>query len=100
MIPKSVIIGGIEHDIVEINQVIVGDKANMAGSYSLKDCRIELFSDASEKYKELVLAHEIFHGILSAAGYNLNEQEETFVLAMERAFYQFIKDNTDFYSGE
>lgn len=100
MIPKSVIIGGIEHNIVETIQVIVGDKANMAGSYSLKECQIELFSAVSEKYKELVLAHEIFHGILAASGYNLNEQEETFVLAMERVFYQFIKDNTNFYSGE
>lgn len=69
----------------------------MAGSYSLKDCCIEIYADGSEKYKELILAHEIFHGILSASGYNLTEQEETFVLAIERVFYQFIKDNTNFY---
>lgn len=80
--------------------VIVNNGTNYAGSHSLTNAEIEIIAGASEQYKEMILAHEILHGIVDATKIDLGDKEEPFVLAMERVFFQFLKDNTNFFNSK
>jgi hypothetical protein len=55
-----------------------------------------------ESRKEEVLAHEILHGILEKTGaqnyiVSINGNVENLCCMIENTFWQFLKDNTNFF---
>jgi len=60
---------------------------------------ISIDSSITKSKQEVTLAHEILHVFLEESGARelVNENEELLVMIMENTFYDFLKQNTNFY---
>lgn len=60
---------------------------------------IHVDTTVAQSRQEVTLAHEILHALFEESGVNerLKDDEELIVRMLENKFYEFLKDNTDFY---
>lgn len=98
----SVKVAGHVYEIIRTESVDINENW---GLIQYKNMKIKLDKELKGSRLEETLTHEIIHAVLSESGCQgyLNSKEvdkELFISLIENTFYQFLKDNTDFFGCE
>jgi Zn-dependent peptidase ImmA (M78 family) len=98
MISDKIIIGG-QNYTVELSNPSTFLENKYDGRIIYDQNKIVISKDININYQNEVLAHEILHGIFEKSGTTSlkNPDIETMVTVLTNTFYNFLKDNTDFY---
>lgn len=94
-IPESIRIGGTEYAVKYVPNLRNGNYIAY-GHIDYENSAIELSdTDGTEHQKRCkILLHEILHGILEAASFNIDEEtEEKVVDVLSKGLYQVLQDN-------
>lgn len=89
MIPKTVHICGIPHNVVLCEDNF--DTDLHLGQIDYASATIKINRNASEKLQEESLFHEMLHGMLVHLGRNNEAQDECFVQSLANALYQSFR---------
>lgn len=99
MIRPNIRIFNHDYDITEITDKKMDEiSENWNALIEYREQKIKLRDGLKESQKEVGLAHEILHAMLSLTGtWRMLKDEETFIQALEQCFHSFLKENTNFY---
>jgi len=100
-LPKTVKIGGLNFAIKLADEPIVleeqGEKEH-GGLIDYGTTTITLYKGFSDEYLELILLHEIIHGIWEHMTIDSSvDEEETVVSKLANGLHQVLKDNKDLF---
>ena len=91
-IPESVKIGGFVFKIVQNGEI----NHEEAGCIDFEKMEIRLNNNITGQFREIVLLHEIVHGIFDHCNIKCRDLEDS-VERISKALYQVIKDNEDIF---
>ena len=92
-LPKSVKIGGIVYDIVEVERLLDADNHDkLDGQIKYNKSEISIEKNMSDQIKISTLWHEVIHGILMQADV---EVEEKLITILGFAICGFVQDNKE-----
>ena len=96
-IVDKVKIGGFIYDVEQKETSFVGtDGTALDGEHLFAKRKIILGGSGCKEYRELVLLHEICHGIIEAY-VSPDEHDEKFVEQFSKGLYQVIIDNPEIF---
>ena len=89
-------IGGIEYTIIH-------GPLEYCGNYDYERKTITISDGTNGDVYDEILAHEILHGLLTHSGANeylenKGADDEVVVSILSNVFYNFLRDNTDFFN--
>jgi len=85
----KVTICGVPHEVVECKNEFDADCH--FGQICYTECLIKINSDMPDEMKELTIAHEMMHGILTHLGYVELANDEKFICALGNAINESFK---------
>ncbi len=91
-IPKSIIIGPYDIEIIYKEKVIVDDE-EQDGCYDQKNQTIEIRKGTSLQRKQVVFVHEVIHALIDIYKVPAKKGEELLVEALDHAVVAFFKNN-------
>jgi hypothetical protein len=89
-IPAKIKIGGLTFDVKQVAEIPGREEKEFSAIINFDDCEIFINKNINEQYKEVLLLHEIIHGVCAYSG--LKEEEE-FVERLAYGLHQALKDN-------
>ena len=89
-IPAKIKIGGLMFDVNQVAEIPGKAEKEFSAIINFDDCEIFINKNINEQYKEVLLLHEIIHGVCAYSG--LKEEEE-FVERLAYGLHQALKDN-------
>ncbi len=92
MIPETVKIGGLIYK-VELVDMPDPEDADCNGLIVYRDQSIKIRKGMGKDYTELVLIHEMFHGITEHLHISWGDENEHVVSQVAAVLYQTLKDN-------
>ena len=98
MLIGVIAVGGIDYVVHRIpsNEMIADvEGETLFGDVEYLSSLIRINEDASPTRQEQTLVHELVHAMMFEAG--IEEQDENLVNRLDKVFYQFLKQNTDFF---
>lgn len=90
--PKCVKIGGISYDITITNCLMLGS-INCNAEIDYVNCEIRITDIPNQDKRNVVLMHEIVHGLFIQQG--ITEQDEKLIKRIAQSLYGLIKDNPE-----
>ena len=96
-LPKTLKVGGMIYSVEVVDNFGYGTPPDAIGRTEFAKEKIMVLEGMTERYTEMVLAHEVIHALLEAAGM---EQNEDIVMRLEGPFYQFLKENTNLFGEQ
>lgn len=90
-LPKTIRIGGFDYDVVEKERLRNEQDVRLSGQIACEDLEIRVDSDISDRFRPLVLWHEVIHGILQHAG--ISDHNEQQIEALAYGIMQVLRDN-------
>lgn len=99
MIKSNIKIFNHDYEISELSDKKMDELSeNWNALIDYREQEIKIRERIKESQKEVGLAHEILHAMLSLTGtWRMLKDEETFIQALEQCFHSFLKENTNFY---
>lgn len=89
-IPKMIKIGGLNFDVKQVSEIEGRGDEPFSAIINFDDCEIIINKNINEQYKEVLLLHEIIHGVCAYSGL---QEEEEFVERLAYGLHQVCKDN-------
>jgi hypothetical protein len=90
-LPKTIRIGGFDYDIVITDGLRSERDERLSGQIACEDLEVRVSADISDRFRPLVLWHEIIHGILQHAG--ISDHNEQQIEALAYGIMQVLRDN-------
>ena len=91
---NKVKIGCLEYTVIETDEpLIINGKADYNGIVNYETLTIKIKKDMAEQAKELVLWHEILHGIEKQYNLELGENRENIIESFANGVYQLLQNN-------
>lgn len=90
-LPKTIRIGGFDYDIVVKDELRNDQDVRLSGNIDCEALEIRVSSEITERFKPLVIWHEVIHGILQHAG--ISEHSEQHVELLAYGIMQVLRDN-------
>ena len=94
-IPNEIRIAGVDYKVEYVNSLNDGSKL-CYGMIDFDKCKIFLNTNETYDHQKMsiVLLHEILHGIIENAEFQIEiEEEEKLVRMLSRGLYQVLQDN-------
>ena len=83
------------HRMPSSEMIAENEGETLFGDVEYLSSTIRINEDASPTRQEQTLVHELVHAMMFEAG--IEDQDENLVNRLDKVFYQFLKQNTDFF---
>jgi hypothetical protein len=97
-IPKTVKVGGITYDVVEVDHDLCVNQKEVHGKIEYNFCKITIRSDMqSKQLMELTFLHELVHAMARERNLDWGDNDELYTEELAKALHCVIKDNPDIF---
>jgi hypothetical protein len=97
-IPKTVRIGSLDYDIVQVNHCLCVNQKESKGVITYSQQLIELRNNCqATQSMEQTLLHEIVHAMARDRGLDWGDNDELYTEELAKALHQLIRDNPDLF---
>ena len=96
-IPKTVQIGPVKYIVKEVKGLANPQGINCYGRHKYDDRTIEIDKEIDPKVKNVILFHEVLHGLMCCQEVDLDyEKEEHVVKNLTHGLVKFMQDNPEY----
>lgn len=93
MLPKTVKVGGVTHDVEVVDEKLTIDGSAVMGTFNFFESKFRLRSEIGEQEREATFWHEVVHALAYDRNVEFKGSEERAVDQLGRRLHALFKDN-------